>query len=218
MAHGLAVTLGDEPDLDVVGVARDGAQAEELAPRARPDVVLTDFHLPDGSGAEFARAVRRRLPQVRVLMLSADNDEERVAEAVAAGAVGYMIKTESAEGVADGIRRAAAGEILLPAGALARLIGVQRRTADARAERQRVLATLTPRQREVLRLIARGADSRKIAEELGVAVNTVRGYTQELLEKLEVHSKLEAVARAGELGLLGDDAVAPAGRGPRPRP
>jgi DNA-binding NarL/FixJ family response regulator len=208
MARGIQMALAEHPDLEVVGVARDASETERLADETRPNVLLADFHLPDASGADLARTLRRRHPRLMVLMLSADDAEERIADAIEAGAVGYIIKTESAATLAAAIRRAAAGEILLAAPMLARLVAAQRRSAAARGERSRILESLTPRQRQVLQLIAKGLDNRRIAGRLGVAVNTVRGYTQDLLEKMGAHSKLEAVARASELGLFDDPASA----------
>lgn len=203
---GMRVVLEEQPDIELVATARSAREAEEAVERhGAPDVLMTDFHLPDRSGADLVRALRRRIPHLIVVTVSADDSPETMLEAVEAGAVGYVVKSEQGEEIAGAIRRAAAGEMLVPAETLAEALRRQRRASGRREERERIRASLTRREREVLALTASGLENKEIATRLGIGLNTVRGYAQTLLEKMEVHSKLEAVVKAGELGLLEDE-------------
>lgn len=202
LAEGLALALGRCDDLLVVGLAGSVAEAVALADQEVPHVVLMDYHLPDGTGAQAALAIRRRLPEAAIVMLTADASDEVLMAAVEAGACGFLLKSNAAAQVIEAVRRAADGEMLIPAATLARLIGRQREQARRQAERSRLLEKLTPRELEVLALMARGLDNRAIAHRLVLSYATVRGHVQNILSKLDAHSKLEAVARAVEYGLL----------------
>lgn len=203
-ARGIAYVLGEHADIVVAGIARTAADGERLVSQHRPDVLLADLHLPDRTGAELAESVRGIRPGIAVVILSADDTEEAMLEAIEAGAVGYLVKTALDAGIPDAVRRAAAGEMLVPSQLLASLLQRRRRGAAEQAEQERVRASLTKREMDVLRLCAEGLDNARIALRLELRVNSVRGYAQSLLEKLGAHSKLEAVAIAGRLGLLDD--------------
>ncbi len=203
VAQGLQLGLAREVDLEVVGVTGTAAEALALAVSLRPDLLLIDFHLPDGTGADAAARIRAQVPAVKVVFLSADETDDAVLAAVEAGAAGYLLKSEPLDQVAVALRRAAEGEILINPATLMQLMSRQRDRARATAERDRLAATLTQREREVLQLMADGTDNRTIAEDMHISLTTVRWYVQNLLEKLDSHSKLEAVARAAELGLIG---------------
>jgi DNA-binding NarL/FixJ family response regulator len=195
VADGLRLVLDEHPDLEVVGIAGDGAAALDLAGTVRPDVVLTDYRLPGMTGAELAASLRERQPRIRVLFLSMVINTTLIREAVKAGARGYLLKTQPAEELVDAVRRAAAGEMLVPASTLAELVV----SADEGAQ---LLDRLTPRDHDVLRLLAEGLDNRAIAARLGIGYVTVRSHLRNLSSKLGAHSKLEVVARAAELGLI----------------
>jgi DNA-binding NarL/FixJ family response regulator len=135
-------------------------------------------------------------------MLSGGMTRDELAAAVEAGASGYLLKTAGSAEIVSAIRRAAAGEILLPPDELASLLRLGSERTRQRDERQRTLPQLTRREREVLALMAAAADVERIARELKITMNTARGYIQNILEKLGAHSRLEAVVRATELGLL----------------
>lgn len=203
LAEGLELALSRHSDMRVLGSAGTVAAAVELARQARPRVVIMDFHLPDGNGAEAATAIRAELGDVAIIMLSADTNDETMSAAIEAGACGYIVKSEAAGKVVDAVRRAAEGEMLIPAAVLAGLLARQRQRAQEEAERERLVRHLTPREREVLKLMAQGLDNWAISEHLVISFTTVRGHVQNILEKLDAHSKLEAVARASQAGLLG---------------
>jgi DNA-binding NarL/FixJ family response regulator len=194
LADALSALLAREPDIEVVGVAGTVADAKLMA-RERLDVVLMDYHLPDGTGAEATRAIKARWPAVRVVMLTAISDDETVLESIQAGADGYMTKDRAAEDVVLAVRSAHAGEILLPRTVI---VEIARRVAVARdrGDERRTMEPLTPRELEVLRALTEGLSTPDICERLFIAPNTLRTHVQNIMGKLRVHSKLEAVAFA----------------------
>jgi DNA-binding NarL/FixJ family response regulator len=196
----LSQILSQEADMEVVGIAGTVAEAKAMA-RERLDVVLMDYRLPDGTGAEAARAIKARWPKVRIVMLTALNDDETVLESIQAGADGYMTKDRAVEDVVSAVRSAHAGETLLPRTVI---VGIARRVAEARdktAER-RPVEPLTQRELEVLRALTDGLSTPEICERLFIAPNTLRTHVQNIMGKLRVHSKLEAVAFALRHGLV----------------
>jgi DNA-binding NarL/FixJ family response regulator len=190
----LSQVLASEPGIDVVGVAHTVADARSLS-RERLDVVLMDYRLPDGTGAEATRAIKARWPAARVVMLTALADDETVLESIQAGADGYLTKDRALEEVVSAVRAAHAGETLLPRSVI---MGIAQRVAAARdrgGERNAV-EPLTPRELEVLRALTEGLSTPEICERLFIAPNTLRTHVQNIMGKLRVHSKLEAVAFA----------------------
>jgi DNA-binding NarL/FixJ family response regulator len=186
--------LDREADIEVVGVAASVAEARAAA-RQPVDVVLMDYRLPDGTGVEATRAIKARHPTARVVMLTAVADDETILESIQAGADGYLTKDRAVDEVVGAVRAAHAGETLLPR---AVILDIARRIAAARertAERPPI-EPLTPREFEVLRALAEGLSSREICDRLFIAPNTLRTHVQNIMAKLHVHSKLEAVAFA----------------------
>jgi DNA-binding NarL/FixJ family response regulator len=202
MAEGLRALLSDESDIEVVGVAAGVAEAVELAHATQPDVILTDFRLADGTGAEALLLIRQVLPDVVAIFLSAHDSDAVVAAAVEAGASGYLLKTEPPELVLSAIRGAAAGEILVPARRLAELLAHRGRVNRDLEVRRRTIEAITTRELETLRLMASGRDNAAIARELHIAYTTVRSHVRSVVAKLEAHSRLEAVVKAAELGMI----------------
>jgi len=194
LADSLSALLRREPDIAVVGIAGSVAEAKELA-RNRLDVVLMDYQLPDGTGAEATRAIKARWPAARVIMVTALTDDETVLESIQAGADGYLTKDRAAEEVVLAVRAAFAGETLLPRSVIAeiaRRVAVSRERTDERL----MIEPLTPRELEVLRALSEGLSTPEICERLFIAPNTLRTHVQNIMGKLRVHSKLEAVAFA----------------------
>jgi len=190
----LANTMAGEPDIQVVGVAGTVAEAKAMA-RDRLDVVLMDYRLPDGTGAEATRAIKARWPAARVVMLTALNDDETILESIQAGADGYLTKDRAVDEVVDAVRAAHAGETLLPRSVI---LGIAERVAAARdrGTERRQVEPLTARELEVLRALTEGLSTPEICERLFIAPNTLRTHVQNIMGKLRVHSKLEAVAFA----------------------
>ncbi|MHB0869081.1 MAG: response regulator [Chloroflexota bacterium] len=202
VAEGLTLAIERHPDLSVVGVAGSASDAVQMATRERPQVVLMDYYLPDDTGAEATRAIRRKLPGTAVVSLSGDPAEDVLLDSVEAGACGFLLKTQPTVQLVDAVRRAAQGEMLIPADVLAGLVRRQRERARQEVERERLLRVLTEREREVLGLMVQGLDNRGIATQLVISYTTARSHVQSILAKLGAHSKLEAAAMAREYGLL----------------
>jgi DNA-binding NarL/FixJ family response regulator len=201
VAEGLMVLLDEYPELLVVGSAGTVAEVDRLAAAERVDVAVVDYWLPDGTGVEATEVLRAHRPDAAVVFLSADDSDEVMLAALEAGASGYLVKSAGGADIADAVRRAAEGEILVPARQLAALLARRREQAQRQAERSRRLGSLTPRERQILGLMAEGMDNRDIAGQLGVSYTTVRSHVRHLLGKLSARSKLEAVVKATEWGL-----------------
>lgn len=202
VAEGLQAVLSAYRDIQLVGVAGSVAEAVRIDADSPPDVILMDFRLPDGTGADATARIRKQHRSVAVVFLSTDDSEEALVAAVRAGGCGYLSKSHAAAEVAAAVRRAAEGEMLIPAARLASLLARAQDRAQDEAERRRLLGELTPREKEILGLMAGGLDNRAIASRLSISFTTVRGHVQNILEKLDAHSKLEAVARAAQYALL----------------
>jgi DNA-binding NarL/FixJ family response regulator len=192
----LELALGREADLRIVHVAMDGTEAVRSADRYRPDVVLMDVAMPGMSGIEAARRIKEADPDARIVMLSGHDDEHLLARAVQAGATGLLRKTEAVVNVASTVRRAHRGEALHAPdeveGAMRRLR--HRRDKDDDAARR--LERLTPRELQILGQMAEGRTPEEITESLGMSPNTLRTHMQNVLTKLGVHSKMEALVLA----------------------
>lgn len=202
IAAGLQALLEDHDGFRVVGIAGTVAEGLEVARRERPAVAVVDYRLPDGNGDKLVAALRAELPDTRVIILTAETGDEPLLESASAGAAGYVRKSEAPTHLIDAIERVLSGGDALPAHELARAVQADRRRRHDEEERQRVRSSLTPREREILDLLARGRDNRAIAAELVVGYATVRSHVQSIIEKLGARSRLEAVARAVDLGVI----------------
>lgn len=195
--------LSAEPDLEVVGEAEDGVQAVEVAQELEPDVVLMDVRMPRASGIEAAREIKLSLPGTKIVMLTVSDDEDDLYESVRAGANGYLLKEVSIEEVADAVRAVARGHSLISPSMASKLLNEFNELARRAEERQRAISPrLTDRELEVLRLVAKGLSNREIAVELFIAENTVKNHVRNILEKLHLHSRMEAVVYAMREKLL----------------
>jgi DNA-binding NarL/FixJ family response regulator len=202
-AESLREVLSNRPGLELTAIAGSGEEAVRLADETRPDVILMDQRLPGTSGAQTTAQILARLPGTKVVMLTGGGTDDEMLDAVEAGVSGYLIKTARVAEIADAIRRVASGEMLIPADTLSALLRRVRRRAVERYDQAKRVGSLTPRERDVLRLMAAAKETTAIATELGIGANTARGYVQSVIEKLQAHSRLGAVLKAQELGLLG---------------
>ena len=201
--RGLEVTLQLEPDIEVVGEAGDGGDALVKAQELLPDVVLMDVKMPRRGGIEACVAIKEAVPSARIVMLTMSDDEADLYEAVKAGASGYLLKEIRAEELAGSIRAVYEGQSLINPSLASKLLTefatMSRRTASP----QSVPAPkLTNREMEVLRAVARGLNNREIAKELFISENTVKNHIRNILEKLQLHSRMEAVVYAVREKLL----------------
>ena len=209
LAQGLELALSLHGDIEVVGTAATAAEAVEKAAELLPAVVLMDFHLPDATGAEAARRIKEATESNHpaqsipaIVILSGDTSDDAMLQAIEAGVSAYISKTEFASQVAEAVRKAADGDMLVDRSTLMRLISHQKQKAQLEGDRTKLQRSLTQRELDVLRLMAEGLDSHQMAERLHISVTTVRGYVQAVIEKLGAHSRLEAVAVAGAHRLL----------------
>ena len=202
LASALARVLEGEPDIAVAGVSVSGAEAAEAAAQNRPDVVLMDFRLPDVTGPAAARMIKNEHADAAIVFHSADQSETALLDAIDAGATAYLTKDATAEQIIEAVRRASKGEVLIPAALFARAIARQRGAVTKKRERERLLAEFTPRELDVLNLLAEGLDTTGISQRLGIAPHTVEWHVRHVIEKLQVHSKLQAVISAARKGLI----------------
>ena len=194
----LRSVLAREPDLDVVGEARDGHEAVALAARLRPDLVVMDVRMPGLDGIAATRAVCEAVPAVRVVVLTSSEQRAYALEALRAGAAGYLLKGATKRELLDTLRAALAGEVRVQAEVAGPLLG-QLARGETTAEHG-----LSDREVGVLRLMARGRTNEAIGRELHLSLNTVKTHVSHILAKLGVADRAEAAARAAALGLLDD--------------
>ncbi len=195
VADGLAALINDQNDMTVIGHAASVAEAISRATELTPDVVLMDFRLTDGTGADASLAIRQVRPGTKMIFLTREDSDAARFAALEAGASAFLHKSRAASEVVDAIRVVAGGGSLFTPQTISTLLN-KRREADIQLER------LTPREKEVLRMMAEGAASRDIASRLGISYTTVRTHIRSLGSKLGVHSKLEAIVKARELALV----------------
>lgn len=198
------VVLESEPGLEVVAEANDGLDAVAQAERTRPDVALIDLHLPNCDGIRAAYLIGEQVPECRVVVLADEEDERTLVDAVEAGVSGYLTKECPLAELIEATRAIYAGETLIPRRMLGPLLSrliMRRREQD---EALRRASRLTRREKEVLALLAEGADNDAIAQSLVISPQTARTHIQNVLGKLGVHSRLEAAAFVVRNGILED--------------
>ena len=201
--RGLEIVLAQEPDIEVVGEAGDGAEAVEQAADLLPDVVLMDVRMPRRSGIEACTAIKDVVPSARIIMLTISDEESDLYDAIKAGATGYLLKEISIDEVATAIRAVAGGQSLISPAMASKLLTEFATLIKRDGNRQQVPAPrLTERELEVLRLVARGLNNRDIAKQLFISENTVKNHIRNILEKLQLHSRMEAVVYAVREKLL----------------
>jgi NarL family two-component system response regulator LiaR len=195
--EGLRTFLGLQDGLEVVGEAADGEEAVRQAEHLRPDVVLMDLVMPRLDGVGAMRELRRRLPSARVIVLTSFLEDDRLLPAIQAGAAGYLLKNAQPQELARAVRAAHDGQALLDPAVAARLVD-----AIAQPAGEPPRDRLTPRETEVLALIARGYSNKRIARELGVAEKTVKTHVAHVLHKLGVTDRTAAAVHAVQAGLV----------------
>jgi DNA-binding NarL/FixJ family response regulator len=196
--EGMRNRLDRVDDVEVVGEAVSGDEAVELAARVGPDVILMDIKMPGLSGIEATREVVRASPSVGVLILTMFEDDGSVFAAMRAGARGYLLKDSGGEEVLHAIRAVASGEAVFGPGVAERIIGF---FSAPRAAPQRAFPELTEREEEILSLVAEGRDNQEISRRLYVSLKTVRNHVSNILLKLQVADRSQAVIRAWEAGM-----------------
>ncbi len=199
---GLRTLLSTRPELEVVGEAGDGLDALAVAAQVRPDVVLMDLKMPKLDGVAATRRLRVQLPSAQIVALTTFEDDELVFEVLRAGAVGYLLMDAPVERLVEATLAAARGESVLQPSVASKVLGELARLSSRPAAAPSPLDRLSEREREVLRLIARGASNKEIAAALFVTEGTVKNHVTSILAKLEVGDRTQAALRARELGLV----------------
>ena len=201
--YGLKQMIERSSSIEVVGEAEDGEDAVAKAEEHAPDVRLMDVRMPRVSGIEATRRLAESMPTMKILMLTVSDEEDDLYEAIKAGATGYLLKEISIEEVADAVRAVIQGQTLISPSMASKLIQEFNALAKRADEKQQVPAPkLTDRELEVLNLVARGLNNREIARDLYISENTVKNHVRNILEKLQLHSRMEAVMYAVREKLL----------------
>ena len=199
------IAINAQGDMMSVGEAASVAAALDAVRRLAPDVVLMDVHLPDGDGIAATKQIVELGLGTRVLILTAHTDVDVMARAASAGACGFLPKESSVGAVLRAIRAAGEGQMVVDGSTLAAILGRLHRPVTASPDQPTGTPALTPREHDVLELMGQGLDPHAIARELGISLNTCRGYQKSILAKLGAHSQLEAVVIASRRGVIDSD-------------
>ncbi len=208
--RGLTALLARDPLLCVIGDAADAGQAQRKAQELQPDLILLDNHLPGVNGVDALPALREAAPNARILMLTVSEDANDLAAALRGGADGYLLKTIEGDALTAAIQRAIQGDSVIAPEMMSKLVAAYRGatttapavSAPAVSAVEAAIASLSPRERDILRGIARGASNKEIARENGNVETTVKIHVQHILRKLDVSSRVHAAVIATEYGLL----------------
>ncbi|GAA0957377.1 response regulator transcription factor [Actinocorallia libanotica] len=202
--RGLEMVLTGEPGIEVIGEGGDGLEALQKARDLTPDVILMDIRMPRRGGIEACAAIKEAVPSAKIVMLTISDEEEDLFEALKAGATGYLLKEIAIDEVPQAVRAVHGGQSLISPSMASKLISEFTALAKQSEERQQQVPAprLTDREMEVLRLVARGLGNREIARELFISENTVKNHIRNILEKLQLHSRMEAVVYAVREKLL----------------
>lgn len=195
---GLIMVLRLEPDFEIVGEAENGRQAVQLAQQLQPDLLLLDLMMPEMDGEQTMHKIRALMPKLRILMLTGIESDDRILNMVSAGIDGYVMKDIEPDELASAVRRVAHGEAYLPPGLMQRVVQHARQQNTPTAPQ----ATLTPREKEVLRWMATPATYRQIAAQLFVSEETIRSHAKRILSKLQQPNRGQAVLEAVRAGFI----------------
>ncbi|MFT4262256.1 MAG: response regulator transcription factor [Nocardioides sp.] len=199
--RGLTMVLAGESGIEVVGEASDGEHGAAMAAQTAPDVVLLDIRMPRRTGLEACGAIKLAVPSAKIIMLTVSDEEADLYDAVKSGASGYLLKDSSVEEVAQAVRVVADGQSLISPSMAVKLIDEFKQMSRPERDTGSGLR-LTERELEVLRQVAKGHNNREIAKHLFISENTVKNHVRNILEKLQLHSRMEAVMYAVREKLL----------------
>lgn len=200
---GIKLLLQRQEGFEVVGEAGDGLEGIKRAKQLAPDVVLLDLHMPGISGREAVQLIAEEAPGTRVVMLTVSEDAEDLVDCLRAGATGYLLKNIETEFLVDALQRAARGESVMSPQMTSKLVHELRHPKEAAAPAQDVeREKLSPRETEIILLLAKGASNKEVARALNVAESTVKIHVQNILKKLNLSSRVQAAVYAVEHGLV----------------
>jgi len=204
--EGLKAIIGRDAHFEVVGEAGNGREGLRMAKKLEPDLVLVDISLPDQSGIQLTREIRTLLPDTRILIVSMHSKIDYIAEAFQAGATGYVVKESASERLIKGLEYVSKGEYFLDSSVSHQVV---KRLMDSPAKDKKITdaayGNLTPREQEVMRLLAEGLSRKEIGEKLFISPKTVENHRTNIMNKLELHSTIELIRYAAKLGLIDVD-------------
>ncbi len=201
--EGLHILLGSNPEFSVIGEAANGEEALTLARQLKPGVILMDLRMPIMDGAEATRILHDELPDCRVIVLTTFDDDENVFEGLRAGAVGYLLKDVSSDKLFEAVRSASRGEyFLLPSITAKVMAEFSRASRTSPRVTEPLVEPLSNRELEILRLVAEGDSNKEIGEKLFITEGTVKNHMSNILSKLSVKDRMQAVFRCKDLGIL----------------
>jgi DNA-binding NarL/FixJ family response regulator len=200
--RGLVMLVGAEDDIEVVGEASDGEEAAAVAEDKAPDVILMDVRMPKLSGTQACLTIKQVAPTAKIIMLTMSDEEADLYDAIKNGASGYLLKDASIDEVSQAIRLVADGQSLISPSMAAKLLEEFKTISRTGGKPEEIAPRLTDRELEVLNLVARGLNNREIARDLYISENTVKNHVRNMLEKLQLHSRIEAVMYAVRQRLL----------------
>ena len=201
--EGLHTLLSVQPDLQVVGEARNGEEALRLAGELNPDVVLMDLHMPVLNGAAATRHLKSTRPEIKVIVLTTFDDDEDVFEGLRAGAIGYLLKDVASEKLVEAIRAVARGAAFLQPSITGKVLAeFARLSPSLPPQAQPLVEPLSERELDILRLLSQGASNKEIADDLVITVGTVKNHVTSILAKLGVRDRTQAALKAKELGIM----------------
>ena len=202
LAREIVGILEREPGMSVHAVARTGAEAVAVATKQQIEVALIDYRLPDMTGAAAAGLIKTARPETAIVFHTAEVSEAAMLDAIDAGACAYLYASATADEVVEAVRRANQGEVLMPAEPFVRAIARRQKVAAEEHQRVTVLRQFTPRELDVLQLLAQGYDTGTMARQLGIAPHTVEWHIGHVIEKFRVSSKLQALIAAVRMGMI----------------
>lgn len=201
----IAALLESSANFEVVGEAEDGVQAVEKARQLQPDLVLMDVRMPRCNGIEATRRIKLEFPNIKIVILTVSDEDDDLFEAIKSGAQGYLLKNLRPEALFDYLEGVFRGEVALTAAVATRVLNEFLRLSSQPPTLSSVLEVLTPREREILRLVAQGSSNKEIAAVLSIVEGTVKNHLHHVLEKLHLRNRAQAAASALRDGLLGAD-------------
>jgi len=194
LREGFETLVNAEPDMECICTSMTVGEALQEIPRAKPDVVLMDIQLPDGTGIECTAKIKEQLPKVQIVVVTVYEDSVRIFQALQAGACGYLLKRANPERIIEAIREAQEGGVPMTPEIARKVIGQFRDHATTAS----TVENLTPRETEVLQFVMHGLANKEIADRMGVSLAAVKFHLQHIYEKLHVHSRTEAVLKFKE--------------------